>query len=93
MYVYPAILVLILTDGGHQGDAQKAVREAEKLKSEGAVVMVVGVGEAVDKDSLVKVASHSKLFTAKTAESLSTMSVRLSVILCHGKTYSVMSSV
>lgn len=60
------------------------MKEAEKTKNQGIVLIVIGVGDEVNEEVLVSIASHHRLYTASSYEALGNMGVRISVMLCQG---------
>lgn len=83
------VTAIILTDDGASRDQRQLIREAQLTKKRGIVLIVIGIGDALNEDTLISVASHNKLYIAKNYEALGMMSLKLSVILCQGQYMSV----
>lgn len=83
------VTVVILTDDEASSNQRRLIKEAEKTKNQGIVLIVIGVGDEINEEALVSVASHNRLYTASSYEVLSSMGVRISVMLCQGNRHSV----
>ena len=50
-------------------------------------IPLLGIGDGINEEALVKVASDSRLFLAKDYQALTIMGIRVAITICQGKCY------
>jgi collagen type VI alpha len=76
-------IAIVITDG-HSTHKDKTIEHAEKLKEQGVEIYSIGVGDKVDEDELVKMASNKNLFRVNTFTALSHIQPLLLRQVCTG---------
>lgn len=76
---------VIIVDGRHGKNRERAINEAKKAKDAGIRLIVLGVGNGVDVSELNSIASStSDVLTVSNYEELSTLKSDIISRLCHG---------
>ncbi|XP_078325468.1 transmembrane cell adhesion receptor mua-3-like isoform X3 [Crassostrea virginica] len=77
-----AKIVIVITDG-KSNDKTKTLEESRRLRSSGAIIFSVGVGDGVDRDELLGMASKSAyVFDVSTFSALQNIRERLTKTTC-----------
>ena len=80
-----AKIVIVITDG-KSNDKTKTLEESRRLRSSGAIIFSIGVGDGVDRDELLGMASKSAyVFDVSTFSALQNIRERLTKTTCEGK--------